>query len=149
MCPALAQSETDLEKVLFSCYQLLKENDGAMAVGDLQVEYFELMGRNLGRIAAAYCFRSVAELLEKCPDIRVVVDNEFKEIFAEVISGDMQKSSFREVDTFKVGFFYFVFFLPCFSIFDETQHLLLCCSRYINRNLCFRIMHVLLIFLKH
>lgn len=105
MSPALDQSETDLQKVLYSCYQLLKMNDGVMTIGDLQLEFSELMGRNLARVAAAYHCTSIAGLLEKCHDIRIVMDAEAKEIFVEVITGDMMKSSFREVNQLKVFFF--------------------------------------------
>ena len=102
MCPALEQSESDLQKVLYSCYQLLKSNDGIMTIGDLQVEYLEMVGRNLARVAAAYRCKSVATFLEMCRDIRIVVDDELKEVFAEVMVGDMEKSSFREVNQIKV-----------------------------------------------
>lgn len=102
---------TDLQIILFNCYEILKGNAGTISLPDLQLEYFIMVGRNLSRIADSYKFDSLAMFLENCPDIKVVYDSETKEIYATIIDGDMTLSSFRNIKRVQVRVFLFIFVL--------------------------------------
>lgn len=88
---------TDLQNVLYNCYEILKDNEDKMSLAELSVEYFAISGRNLTKIATFYECKSLAVFLEKIPDIAVNVDTKTKEVYVNVIDGGLQRSTFRRI----------------------------------------------------